>query len=63
VHAAARRPVREPLALELTPDQMARIHADRERVRGEAFRHGLRVGRGLDRPRSTEAILGQGVAS
>ncbi len=63
VHAAARMPVREPLVLELTPDQMARVHADRDRVRGEAFRAGMRVGRGQDVRRSEKNVLDRGVAS
>lgn len=63
VHAAARRPVREPMVLELTADQMARVHADRDRVRGEAFRAGLRVGRGQGVRRSEKNVLDRGVAS
>lgn len=45
VHAAARMPVREPLALTLEPDELREVLADRDRVRGEAFRAGLRVGK------------------
>ncbi len=64
VHRAAGMPVREPLVLELTPEQMARVHADRDRVRGEAFRAGLRVGKsGSSYVGSPDTPSAMGVAS
>lgn len=63
VHAAARMPVREPLALTLEPDEMRQVLADRDRIRGEAFRAGLRVGRGQDVRRSEKNVLDRAVAS
>lgn len=47
MHQAARMPVRTPAALTADPEAMRLDLLDRDRIRGEAFRHGLRAGRAV----------------